>query len=210
MRSTDIAATEEMSGKFMPTFFPVLAAPSPLPNPLASGAHFRLLFGGIVATAAGRWKVAGMAGRTDDQVAVDGSTGLGTAGWSASKSAGWRGLAMPDVPGGLYISSTQATCARTETDYVSGNARAASYGPETQNRPLSQAGDHDPRRLSDGPANSSHEMNRSARHFVRARERLIRRARGQGSLEYTLIILGVCLVYCFVMAVWVAIQQDPN
>ena len=38
MRSAGIAAIEEMSGRFMPTFFPVLVAPSPLPNLLSSGA----------------------------------------------------------------------------------------------------------------------------------------------------------------------------
>jgi uncharacterized protein (UPF0333 family) len=46
--------------------------------------------------------------------------------------------------------------------------------------------------------------------FIRTRETIIRRARAQGSVEYTLIVLGVFIVYVVVMAVWVAIQQDPN
>jgi hypothetical protein len=46
--------------------------------------------------------------------------------------------------------------------------------------------------------------------FIRAREILIKRARAQGTIEYTLIVLGVFLVYVLVMAVWAAIQNDPN
>jgi uncharacterized protein (UPF0333 family) len=46
--------------------------------------------------------------------------------------------------------------------------------------------------------------------FIRTRETIIRRTRAQSSVEYTLIVLGVFIVYVLVMALWVAIQNDPD
>jgi hypothetical protein len=53
-------------------------------------------------------------------------------------------------------------------------------------------------------------MELAARLPIRMREYIVGRVRAQGTIEYTLIVLGVFLVYVSIMAVWAAIQSDPR